>query len=152
LTFVIDLPWPPSVNEANAVGKNKKTGKPFLYSGAAKKKFLDDAKMLLMAQKGWAKFNGNPISPVLGEFTYHITLNEAERKPLMDGDNRGKYVLDFLQTAKLIENDKLAHGGSWSWGPCEYGCRVIVKPYQQGNADGDRTQQQRSTEEYRGAY
>lgn len=145
MTFVINLPWPPSVNEANVVGKNKKTGKPFLYSGAAKKKFLDDARALYLMQR-------RQLSPVLGEFTYHITLNEAERKPLMDGDNRGKYVLDFLQTAKLIENDKLAHGGSWSWGPCEYGCSVIVKPYQQGNADGNRTQQQRSTEEYRGAY
>lgn len=123
MTFVLELPWPPSVNEANVIGKNRKSGKPLMYGGAAKIKFIKDADALYLTQKRSLGF-------VAGPFTYHMTLNEKLRTPLMDGDNRGKYVLDFLQRVGLIENDKLAHGGSWSWGPCEFGCRVIVKSYE----------------------
>lgn len=123
MTFVIELPWPPSVNDANKIGKNRKTGKPVVYGNQHMVKFLKDADALYLAQAKQLKF-------VPGEFTYHLTLNEKLRSPLMDGDNRGKYVLDFLQRVGLIENDKLAHGGSWSWGACEFGCRVIVKSYE----------------------
>lgn len=124
MTFVLELPWPPSVNDANVVGKNRRTGKPQLYPSKDKAKFIEDADKLFLLQKRNVGF-------VKGEFTYHITLNEQMRGPTMDGDNRGKYVLDFLQRVGLIENDKFAHGGSWSWGACEYGCRIIVKPYEQ---------------------
>lgn len=121
--FVLELPWPPSVNDANRVGKNRKTGKPTMFGGPDKLKFIKDADALYLSQKRHVSF-------VRGEFTYHVTLNEQMRGPTMDGDNRGKYVLDFLQRVGLIENDKLAHGGSWSWGACEFGCRVIVKSYE----------------------
>jgi Holliday junction resolvase RusA-like endonuclease len=127
MTFVLELPWPPSVNDANRIGKNRKTGKPQMFGNPEKLKFIREADILYLMQKRHTSF-------VAGEFTYHITLNEQMRGPTMDGDNRGKYVLDFLQRVGLIENDKLAHGGSWSWGACEYGCRIIVKPYQQEQA------------------
>ena len=64
-------------------------------------------------------------SPVEGNFTYHIILDEKKRKQARDGDNRGKVVLDFLQSVGLIVDDKLADAGSWSWGPVE-GCMVRV--------------------------
>lgn len=121
--FVLEMPFPPSVNDANKIGKSRKTGKVVVYGDKGKSQFLKDADKLLLAQQKDVKF-------VRGPFTYHITLNEKMRGPTMDGDNRGKYVLDYLQRVGLIENDKLAEGGSWSWGPCEFGCSVIVKPYQ----------------------
>ncbi|MCX7320420.1 MAG: hypothetical protein NT113_13335 [Hyphomicrobiales bacterium] len=123
--FVLEMPFPPSVNDANRIGKSRKTGKVVVFGDKGKLKFLKDADALYMAQQRRLSFVGGP-------FTYHITLNEKMRKPAMDGDNRGKYVLDYLQRVGLIENDKLAEGGSWSWGPCEFGCSVIVKPYQEG--------------------
>jgi len=68
------------------------------------------------------------IKPVPGPFTYHLILNEKMRHGNSDGDNRGKYVLDFVQRVGLIENDKLAEGGSWSWGVCEFGALLSVRP------------------------
>lgn len=126
MTFVIELPWPPSLNRANTVGKNRRTGKVQFYSSRDKAQFFRDADVLLLSQRN--------VEFVPGPFTYHITLNEKMRHGNADGDNRGKYVLDFLQRVGLIENDKLAQGGSWSWGTCEFGCRIIVKPYEERNA------------------
>lgn len=64
-------------------------------------------------------------SPIDGNFTYHIILDERRRKVARDGDNRGKVVLDFLQSVGLIVDDKFADAGSWSWGPVD-GCMVRV--------------------------
>jgi hypothetical protein len=133
MSFVIELPMPPSLNHANVVGKSK-VGKVQVYPSPEKIKFFRDADALYLMQK-------RQIGFVKGPFTYHIVLNEAMRHGNSDGDNRGKYVLDFLQRVGLIENDKLAKGGSWSWGPCEYGCRVIVKPAEKvmSNTEGKGT-------------
>lgn len=67
--------------------------------------------------------------PILGHFTYHIVLDEKRRKIARDGDNRQKAVLDFLQHAGLIKDDRFADAGSWSWGPIEPGtCFVRIYP------------------------
>lgn len=121
MTFVINLPFPPSLNHANSVGKDK-AGKIKFYPSEEKRKFVKDADDMMWEQQ-------RHLKPVRGPFTFHITLNENLRNPLSDGDNRGKYVLDFLQRVHLIDNDKFAQGGSWSWGPCEHGCQVIVKEF-----------------------
>jgi Holliday junction resolvase RusA-like endonuclease len=121
-SFVINLPFPPSVNDANRIGKNKRTGRMQQYPSPAKAKFNAEANGLYLMQS-------RHVRNVPGPFTYHITLNEAMRRPLMDGDNRGKYVLDFLQSVGLIDDDKFAAGGSWSWGPSDEGCTVIVKEF-----------------------
>lgn len=126
--FVLEMPFPPSVNDANRIGKSRRTGKVVVFGDKGKSQFLKDADALLLMQQKNVKF-------VRGPFTYHITLNEKMRGPTMDGDNRGKYVLDYLQRVGLIENDKLAEGGSWSWGPCEFGCNVIVKPHVRESKD-----------------
>lgn len=122
MTFVLNLPWPPSVNHANRIGRSRSTGKMVVYGDKGKKRFFEDAQVLLAAQR-------RHVARISGAFTYHLTLNEKERHGNSDGDNRGKYVLDFLQSSGLIDNDKLAQGGSWAWGPCEYGCNIIVKPF-----------------------
>jgi Holliday junction resolvase RusA-like endonuclease len=113
--YILHLPWPPSVNSANNFGKKG------YYPSAEKKAFFRDADTLYYAQR--------PRWFVKGPFTYHLTLNRAKRSPTMDGDNRTKYPLDFLQRVGLIENDKLAEAGSWLWGECEHGSMLSVFPY-----------------------
>lgn len=125
MSFTINLPFPPSVNDAVRIGRNIHTGKKQGYASPAKQAFVKEAGGLYLMQ-------ARHLRNVPGQFTYHIILNEAMRKPLMDGDNRGKYVLDFLQSVGLIDNDKFAQAGSWSWGPLpsEYGCMVSVRAFE----------------------
>jgi hypothetical protein len=115
--IVLHLPYPPSVNSANGFGSKG------YYPSAEKKKFFNQAEALFMTQK--RALNGLRIE---GPFTYHLVLNRSMRHPLADGDNRGKYPLDCAQKFGLIENDKLAEGGSWSWGDCEHGCMLSIHP------------------------
>lgn len=119
MTVVLHLPLPPSVNAATRVGRNKYSGKTFVYSSQEKKKFIADADVLFIAQKRGIGF-------VKGRFTYHLVLNEKLRHGNADGDNRMKYALDYAQRVGLIENDKLAEGGSWAWGPCKHGAMLSI--------------------------
>lgn len=117
MTVVLHLPKPPSVNEANKFGKRG------YYPSDEKKKFFVEANALFLMQK--RALSGQKIT---GPFTYHLVLNSDQRGPLDDGDNRIKYPLDCAQKFGLIENDKLAEGGSWSWGPCEHGAMLSIHP------------------------
>ena len=121
MSFVLHLPFPPTLNHANEIGKNKRTGKIQFYPSRDKAKFFREADGLFLTQK-------RGLERVAGPFTYHLILNEQMRHGSADGDNRGKYCLDYLQRVGLIDNDKLAHGGSWSWGPCEFGAMLSVYP------------------------
>src|SRR5581483_2256621 len=101
--------------------RSKATGKGFIYSSPEKRQFFRDAETLYLLQKSHIGF-------VKGRFTYHLILNEKFRHGNSDGDNRGKYALDFAQRVGRIENDKLAEGGSWCWGPCEHGAMLSIHP------------------------
>jgi Holliday junction resolvase RusA-like endonuclease len=116
MTAILHLPFPPSVNAATRFGKGR------AYSSPEKRAFFRDADALYLAQKKNVGF-------VKGRFTYHLILNDKMRHGNADGDNRGKYALDFAQHVGLIENDKLAQGGSWVWGPCEFGAMLSIHPY-----------------------
>lgn len=105
----LSLPFPPSANHLWRTGKGR------TYLSPHYRAWKDDALVAYLQQK---KDAGSPIT---GSFTYHITLDEKKRKQARDGDNRGKCVLDFLQSVGLIEDDKHADAGSWSWGPIEPG-------------------------------
>ena len=128
IAAILDLPMPPSVNEANEIGRSKRTGHIVVFSSNAKKKFFKEADSFYQLQK-------RSVTRVDGHFTYHLTLNETQRHGNADGDNRQKYVLDFLQRVGVIANDKYADGGSWSWGPCEHGCRISISPSQPREAN-----------------
>lgn len=117
MTVVLHLPFPPSVNEANKFSKRG------YYPSNAKRDFFRDADALFLTQK--RALNGYRVD---GPFTYHIVLNRDLRGPLSDGDNLLKYPLDFAQRVGLIANDKLADGGSWSWGPCQEGAMLSIHP------------------------
>lgn len=118
------IPFPPSVNDAVVIGKNKRTGKAMAFSSSKKRRFVSDADMLYIQQK--RSLGGRSID---GAFTYHLTLNEALRHGSADGDNRQKYALDYLQRVGIIKNDKYAEGGSWAWGPCEHEALISVWPF-----------------------
>lgn len=115
--IVLHLPFPPSVNDANKFGKRG------YYPSKEKESFVREADALFLTQK--RALRGQKIE---GPFTYHLVLNRALRHPLADGDNRIKYPLDRAQKFGLIENDKLAEGGSWSWGECEHGAMLSIHP------------------------
>ena len=115
--IVLHLPFPPSVNDANKFGKRG------YYPSKEKQAFVREADALFLTQK--RSLSGQTIK---GPFTYHLVLNRTLRGPLADGDNRFKYPLDRAQKFGLIENDKLAEGGSWSWGECEHGAMLSIHP------------------------
>jgi hypothetical protein len=115
--IVLHLPFPPSVNEANKFSKRG------YYPSNAKRDFKRDADALFLTQK--RALSGQKVE---GPFTYHLILNIAQRGPLADGDNRIKFPLDFAQRVGLIDNDKFAEGGSWSWGECEHGAMLSIHP------------------------
>lgn len=122
MSLILHLPWPPSINDANHFGKNKRTGRVQHYPDKDKTAFFKEADGLFLTQK-------RGLERVAGPFTYHLILNRDMRSPTMDGNNRDKYAIDFLQRANLIDNDKLAEGGSWSWGSCEFGAMLSVYPH-----------------------
>lgn len=112
----LSLPFPPTANHTNGIGR-RKNGTAYIYSKENLRQFKKDAHVMYLEQRHRC---GDPIK---GHFTYHIVLDESKRRSINDGQNREKYVLDFCQDVGLIENDKLADGGSWSWGPVD-GCFV----------------------------
>lgn len=122
MTLILHLPFPPSINDANRFGKNKRTGKMQYYPSKDKEAFFTEADGLFLTQK-------RGLQRVAGPFTYHLILNEQMRSATMDGNNRDKYAVDYLQRVGLIDDDKLAAGGSWSWGPCEFGAMLSVYPH-----------------------
>jgi hypothetical protein len=122
MTLILHLPWPPSINDANQFGKNKRTGTPQHFPSKAKESFFKEADGLFLTQK-------RGLERVAGPFTYHLILNRDMRSATMDGNNRDKYAIDYLQRVNLIDNDKLAEGGSWSWGSCEFGAMLSVYPH-----------------------
>lgn len=120
--IVLHLPFPPSLNSANNYGRKG------YYPSEKKEAFFREADALFLAQK-------RGLKRVDGAFTYHIILNAKKRRSNADGDNHTKYVLDFAQRVGLIENDKLAEGGSWSWGSCQEGCMLSIHPISNASSE-----------------
>lgn len=117
----LSLPFPPSQNN--------------LWRGASKGHYLSDAykKWRDAADVAFQQQRRHVGTPIKGHFTYHIVLDEKKRAN-RDGDNFSKAVLDHLQRLELIENDKLADAGSWSWGPVEPNT-CFIRAYQKRNPE-----------------
>jgi Holliday junction resolvase RusA-like endonuclease len=114
---ILDLPFPPSANRLTRHGV--RGGKLSSYTNPDYVAWRTEAEGMFMQQK---KGCGTPIK---GFFTYHIALDKTRWPKASDGDNRAKAVLDFLQAMGLIEDDKFAVSGTWSWAPVK-GCLVQV--------------------------
>jgi Holliday junction resolvase RusA-like endonuclease len=123
--YAFDLPYPPSVNRiwrssAKSAGKN-------VYIAPSYKKWKDAAGALLMTKRGWM------MRRVVGPFSVDIALCPPKGHPRGDLDNRIKAVLDFLQSATIVSNDKHCQLLCAYWAPvgmAPEGCRVVVKPWQ----------------------
>lgn len=117
-SFCLELPFPPSVNSIWKHGKNKRTGKPVIYLDHKYKVWRVEANAAYLQVK-------RSITPIKGNCTGIIILDETRRRSNTDGDNRGKVVWDFLQRMNLIENDAKLDDTQVKWGPVA-GCFVKV--------------------------
>jgi Holliday junction resolvase RusA-like endonuclease len=106
------LPFPVSANRMYRRSGNR------IHISTEYQKWKAEADGYFLQQKREAK-------PVKGRFLYHYTIDERRRAVARDGDNRGKVLLDFAQRVGLIDDDKLANGGSWNWGPVD-GCILTI--------------------------
>ena len=117
MNVTLKLPMPPSVNSIWRHGRNRRTGKPMVYLDIKYRQWKTDADKLLLTQK--------PLPFIAGEFVATITLDERKRRG--DADNRAKAVLDCLQRAGVIANDKHCRSVTSQWGEAD-GCSVqLVK-------------------------
>lgn len=119
--FVLDLPYPPSVNRIwrsspRAAGKQ-------VYLAPAYKSWKDEANARLMTKRGWM------MRRIVGPFSADLALCPPKGHPRGDLDNRIKAVLDFLQQTTVISNDKHCQMICAYWVPGPEGCRVTVKPW-----------------------
>lgn len=113
----IRLPMPPSVNSLWRSYNNPKTRKLVVYRSRKYTDWIVNADAMLLAQK--------PLPKIAGHFSVIVTLDQSKRRG--DADNRLKPVLDQLQRAGIIEDDKYADKVAVLWGEAD-GCSVqLVK-------------------------
>lgn len=114
-TFTVELPRPPSVN--NAFVNNPKTGGR--YPSPDYKAWKKEAAQLLMAQRARC---------AVGPVEIGITVQEIPRYP-SDIDNRIKPVLDCLVENGIIDGDtaKTVRKVTAQWGDV-VGALVEIKP------------------------
>jgi crossover junction endodeoxyribonuclease RusA len=122
--LALNLPYPPSVNRiwrASSAAAGKK-----VYISPAYKQWKDNADALLMSQRGWM------MHRVTGLFEVEIALCPPKGHPRGDLDNRIKAVLDFLQRATIVSNDKHCQRITAYWAhqsTAPEGCRVTVRTW-----------------------
>lgn len=122
--IVVDLPYPPSVNKLWKNGGALSTNRVYLAPSYVKWKSAADA--LFMSSRGWLK------KKVAGAFEIEIDLCCPTKYPRGDLDNRVKAVLDYLQRAEIIANDKHCERLVVQWVEQErapHGCRVTLRPF-----------------------
>lgn len=113
MSIAVCLPFPVSTNR--------------LWRGTGKHvRLSDEYKAWKSEANDWYIQQKRGKEPIKGPFTYMIVLDRTRRKSNLDGDNRLKAPLDYLQSVGLIENDSLAEGGGWAWGDID-GCLIKVE-------------------------
>lgn len=121
--IVVDLPYPPSVNKiwrSTAAISSKR-----VYLAPSYVLWKTHADALLMSERGWTK------KRLAGPFEIEIDLCCPAKHPRGDLDNRIKAVLDYLQRAEIVSNDKYCQRLLVQWVEQErapHGCRVILRP------------------------
>lgn len=122
----LHLPFPPSVNRIWRASTQSAGKQVYIAPSYVKWKNLADA--LLMTQRGWM------MRRVTGAFEVDIALCPPKGHPRGDLDNRIKAILDFLQRATIVSNDKHCQRITAYWAhqsAAPEGCRVTVKPWGQ---------------------
>jgi crossover junction endodeoxyribonuclease RusA len=116
--ITVDLPYPPSANSIWRSKRNK-YGKPAIFRSKAYEAWKRECMTLLMVQRP---------GTLRGPFFATITLGVHKRRSNSDADNRIKPMMDLLQAAEVIENDKFAERVTVQWGEAPEGCRVLLEP------------------------
>jgi crossover junction endodeoxyribonuclease RusA len=121
---VLDLPYPPSVNKIWKHSAALSAQRVYLAPSYILWKTHADA--LLMSKRGWS------TKKIAGPFSIDIDLCPTTKYPRGDLDNRIKAVLDFLQRATVIRNDKDCQRLLVQWVEKERapeGCRVTLRAF-----------------------
>ena len=113
-TYILDLPFPPSVNSIW-----RKVGNKMVIS-APYHAWKIDANRLGLAQR----INKNPM--MVGPFEADILLDSAKFGKI-DVDNPSKAVLDWTQKMMLVENDKNCRRLLIEWGDTSHGCKLTLR-------------------------
>lgn len=97
--ITVDLPFPPSVNKVWRIGRNRKTGKRFVYRSKPYITWLKCADAEWLAQKPRGMFQ-----TIVGPFTARIMLSRPDKRR-RDDSNYHKAVMDWAQRAGIIKDD-----------------------------------------------
>ena len=90
MTVILHLPWPPSSNHANKIGRKS------VFPSKEMKAFLAEADGLAYTQK--------PFRCIVGPFTYHLVLNREKRRHNSDGENRIKHAKTASSIAWIMRS------------------------------------------------
>jgi Holliday junction resolvase RusA-like endonuclease len=109
----LELPYPPSVNEA--YGNNKSGKGKGRYLTAKHKAWLKEADAWFLKQKTERTIG----TPIVGPYEVHMTFSQDKRRWNSDLSNRIKVTEDFLKRAGLIEDDSKCEDLKATWGPVD---------------------------------
>lgn len=96
----IDLPFPPSVNKVWRIGKNRKTGKRYIYRPDGYVRWIKQADLQWLTQKPPGHFE-----TITGLFKTRIMLSRPDKRH-RDEHNYHKGVMDWAQRVGIISDDK----------------------------------------------
>ena len=120
--FRIKLDMPVSLNDCYEPAKNFKTGKLFIrktYKAKQYQKYVE--KQILLTYKSSELFNFKGLRL---EVNVHMYPKQDNR----DLDNILKLLLDSLQSAKVIKNDRcITNLNLWKHKPCELNGFITVE-------------------------
>lgn len=119
--ILLDLPYPPSINDLWKRGKGRR-----LYRSPKYTQWITEAGLTLIAQKPKL-----PCKAISGR--YSMILWVSPKNSLADIGNLEKAVSDLLQAHGFIQNDNLCRKLMIIWednpNKLPLGCRVKLKPH-----------------------
>ncbi len=119
--ITIDLPFPVSINAVWRSGKGR------VFKSKRYRSWIKEAWGLWLAQRSTSE-----LKHIKGPYTLKIILNAPDRRR-RDIGNYEKGLSDFLQMARIIENDNLCQKQDVVWGSATdapNGARLILTALQ----------------------
>lgn len=129
--MTLELPYPPSVNEA--YGNNKSGKGRGRYLSKKYKAWLKEADAMFLQQKA-EKTVGTPI---VGKYEAFMVFDETRRRWNSDLSNRIKVAEDSLKRFKLIEDDSKCEKLTVTWGPSPAG--VFIRVFRFADTSGSES-------------
>lgn len=123
----VHIPFPPSTNELRRT-RSKEEIQRANASGRSVRGMANTKRYQTWRRAAKNMLLGQDLFLMPGPFSVTIIQPSRHRKRASDLDNRIKAVLDFLQSQKLIEDDKLCEGILTHWSPEHEHTVVYVVP------------------------